>query len=122
LPKRRLRTVLFVLRIIGPGIVVVPRHRKELSDVMMTDPRSSESEDGEVVLGVDTHLDFHVAEALTQEDKGVHRSEGAELVFVPSYSPDLNLIERACSKIKNVLRKLGAHPRSPAGGDGGGTR
>ena len=33
---------------------------------------------------------------------------GAELVFLPSYSPDLNPIEEAFSKIKNVLRKLGA--------------
>jgi len=33
---------------------------------------------------------------------------GAELVFVPSYSPDLNPIEQAFCKIKNVLRKLGA--------------
>jgi transposase len=29
-------------------------------------------------------------------------------VFVPSYSPDLNPIEQAFSKIKNVLRKLQA--------------
>jgi transposase len=33
---------------------------------------------------------------------------GAELVFLPSYSPDLNPIEEAFSKIKNILRKLGA--------------
>ena len=33
---------------------------------------------------------------------------GAELVFVPSYWPDLNPIEQAFSKIKNILRKLGA--------------
>ena len=33
---------------------------------------------------------------------------GAELVFLPTYSPDLNPIEQAFSKIKNVLRKLGA--------------
>jgi transposase len=35
-------------------------------------------------------------------------ARGAELVFVPSYSPDLNPIEQAFSKIKNILRKLGA--------------
>jgi transposase len=35
-------------------------------------------------------------------------ARGAELVFVPSYSPDLNPIEQAFSKTKNVLRKLGA--------------
>jgi transposase len=35
-------------------------------------------------------------------------ARGAELVFVPSYSPDLNPIEQAFSKIKTILRKLGA--------------
>ena len=33
---------------------------------------------------------------------------GAELVYLPSYSPDMNPIEQAFSKIKNILRKLGA--------------
>ena len=51
------------------------------------------------------------------ENLGAHRPErireliearGAELVFMPSYSPDYNPIEQAFSKIKNVLRKLGA--------------
>ncbi len=36
---------------------------------------------------------------------------GAELVFLPSYSPDLNPIEEAFSKIKNTLRKLAARTR-----------
>ncbi len=35
-------------------------------------------------------------------------ARGAELVFLPSYSPDLNPIEEAFSKIKNALRKVGA--------------
>ena len=35
-------------------------------------------------------------------------ARGAELVFLPSYSPDLNPIEAAFSKIKNALRKVGA--------------
>jgi transposase len=29
-------------------------------------------------------------------------------VYLPSYSPDLNPIEQAFSKIKNILRKLAA--------------
>jgi transposase len=33
---------------------------------------------------------------------------GAELVFLPTYSPDLNPIEEAFSKLKNILRKVGA--------------
>ena len=51
------------------------------------------------------------------DNLGAHRPQrireliearGAELVFLPSYSPDLNPIEQAFSKIKNILRKLGA--------------
>jgi transposase len=37
--------------------------------------------------------------------------KGAELVFLPSYSPDLNPIEEAFSKIKNIVRKAGARTR-----------
>jgi transposase len=36
---------------------------------------------------------------------------GAELVFLPAYPPDLNPIEEAFSKIKNVLRKFAARTR-----------
>ena len=41
-------------------------------------------------------------------------ARGAELVFLPSYSPDLNPIEEAFSKIKNILRKLGARTKGRA--------
>ena len=33
---------------------------------------------------------------------------GAELVFLPPYSPDLNPLEMVWSKVKAVLRKLAA--------------
>jgi transposase len=51
---------------------------------------------------------------------GAHRTErvrelveakGADLVFLPSYSPDLNPIEEAFSKIKALVRKEGARVR-----------
>ncbi len=38
-------------------------------------------------------------------------ARGAELVFLPSYSPDLNPIEEAFSKIKSIVRKAGARAR-----------
>jgi transposase len=56
-------------------------------------------------------------QVVVMDNLGAHRpkrirelieARGAQLVFVPSYSPDLNPIEQAFSKIKNVLRKLGA--------------
>ena len=54
---------------------------------------------------------------VVMDNLGAHRpnrirelieARGAELVFVPSYSADLNPIEQAFSKIKHILRKLGA--------------
>lgn len=38
-------------------------------------------------------------------------ARGCELVFLPSYSPDLNPIEEAFSKIKNLVRKAGERTR-----------
>ncbi len=35
-------------------------------------------------------------------------ARGADLVFLPSYSPDLNPIGEAFSKIKALVRKVGA--------------
>ena len=59
-------------------------------------------------------------QVVVMDNLGAHRPErireliearGAELLFVPSYSTDLNPIEQAFSKIKNVLRKLAARTR-----------
>jgi transposase len=56
-------------------------------------------------------------QVVVMDNLGAHRpkrirelieARGAYLVFVPTYSPDLNPIEQAFSKIKNILRKLGA--------------
>jgi hypothetical protein len=54
-------------------------------------------------------------QVVVMDNLGAHRpkwirelieARGAELVFVPSYSPDLNPVEQAFSKINNILRKL----------------
>jgi transposase len=51
---------------------------------------------------------------------GAHRTEkvrdlvearDAQLLFLPSYSPDFNPIEEAFSKIKGIVRKAGARTR-----------
>jgi transposase len=36
---------------------------------------------------------------------------GAELVYLPAYSPDFNPIEEAFSKVKELLRRAGARTR-----------
>jgi transposase len=38
-------------------------------------------------------------------------AKGCEILFLPPYSPDLNPIEEAFSKIKGILRRIGARTR-----------
>jgi transposase len=54
---------------------------------------------------------------VVMDNLAVHKSEailalirrvGAEAVFLPAYSPDLNPIEKMWSKLKNILRSLEA--------------
>jgi transposase len=47
----------------------------------------------------------------TQKVRELIEERGADLVVLPSYSPDLNPIEQAFSKIKNIVRKAGARTR-----------
>jgi transposase len=59
-------------------------------------------------------------QVVVMDKLGAHRTKkvreliegrGAELVFLPSYSPDLNPIEEAFSKMKAILRKAGARTK-----------
>lgn len=74
----------------------------------------------------ETYVEEFLAPTLTAgqvvvlDKLGAHRTEkvreliegrGADLVFLPSYSPDLNPIEEAFSKIKSIVRKAGARTR-----------
>lgn len=54
------------------------------------------------------------------DNLGAHKGErvrelverrGCELRFLPAYSPDLNPIEEAFSKVEALLRKAAAHTR-----------
>ena len=47
----------------------------------------------------------------TQRVRELIEARDAELVFLPSYSPDLNPIEEAFSKMKTIVRKAGARAR-----------
>ena len=47
----------------------------------------------------------------TDRVKQLIEGRGADLVFLPSYSPDLNPIEEAFGKIKQLVRKVGARVR-----------
>jgi transposase len=47
----------------------------------------------------------------TKKVKDLIEERGADLVFLPSYSPEMNPIEEAFSKKKHLVRKAGAHVR-----------
>ena len=59
-------------------------------------------------------------EVVVMDNLGAHRlkrirklieARGCELLYLPSYSPDLNPIEEALSKIKHILRKIEARTK-----------
>ena len=59
-------------------------------------------------------------QVVVMDNLGAHRprrvrdlieQRGCELIYLPSYSPDLNPIEGALSKIKHILRKIRPAPR-----------
>lgn len=77
-------------------------------------------------LAFETYVEHFLAPSLCEgqvvvlDRLGAHRTQrvteliearGADLVFLPSYSPDLNPIEEAFSKIKQLVRKAGARVR-----------
>ncbi len=47
----------------------------------------------------------------TARVRSLIEARGCDLVFLPSYSPDLNPIEEAFSKIKNIVRKAAERTR-----------
>ena len=53
------------------------------------------------------NLSAHKAERIRE----LIEERGCELIYLPAYSPDLNPIEEAFSKIKNLLRKAEARSR-----------
>jgi transposase len=61
--------------------------------------------EGQVVVldGLGAHRTARVRELI--------EARGCDLVFLPSYSPELNPIEEAFSKIKNLVRKAGERTR-----------
>jgi len=52
------------------------------------------------------NLSVHKAERIRQ----ALAARGCDLLFLPPYSPDFTPIEQAFSKLKAILRGLGAHP------------
>jgi transposase len=89
----------------GEAIAIEGSTDAELFEAYIEDFLAPTLEAGQVVVldGLGAHRTERVRDLI--EDRG------CDLVFLPSYSPDLNPIEEAFSKIKNIVRKVGARTR-----------
>jgi transposase len=63
---------------------------------------------------------LHPGQVVVMDNLGAHRpkrirelieQQGCKLIYLPPYSPDLNPIEEALSKVKHILRKIAARTK-----------
>ena len=89
----------------GEAISIEGATHAEVFEAYVQDFLAPTLKAGQVVVldGLGAHRTARVREFI--------EGRGAELLFLPSYSPDLNPIEEAFSKIKNIVRKAGARTR-----------
>jgi len=89
----------------GPSLAVKGSTTAEVFEAYLEHVLLPELEEGQVVLmdNLPAHKPKRVRELIEQR--------GCELVYLPSYSPDLNPIEEAFSKIKEILRRAAARTR-----------
>ena len=89
----------------GSSLVVEGSTNKMLFETYIERVLCPHLEDGQVV--VMDNLSAHKGDRVRELIEG----RGCELVYLPAYSPDFNPIEEAFSKIKSILRKIGARTR-----------
>jgi transposase len=89
----------------GPCVAVGGSTTGEVFEAYIEQVLSKGLEPGQVVVmdNLSTHKGSKIRELIAAQD--------CELRFLPSYSPDLNPIEKAFSKVKGLLRQAGARTR-----------
>lgn len=85
----------------APWVINGPMNR-EMFDLYIETQLAPSLEPGDVVI-----LD-NLAAHKSEKAKAMLRERGAWFLFLPPYSPDLNPIEMAFSKLKAHLRRIGA--------------
>jgi transposase len=93
------------LRGIGPSLAVEGPTTREVFEAYLEQVLGPALSEGQVVVmdNLSSHKGSRVRELIEQR--------GCELMYLPPYSPDLNPIEEAFSKIKGLLRKAEARSR-----------
>ncbi len=89
----------------GPSLAVEGATNREVFEAYVEKMLAPSLQSEQVV--VMDNLSAHKGERVRQ----LVEERGAELLYLPPYSPDLNPIEEAFAKIKNLLRKAEARTR-----------
>ena len=89
----------------GPSLAVEGATDREVFEAYVEKMLAPSLRSGQVV--VMDNLSAHKGERV----RALVEERGAELLYLPPYSPDLNPIEEAFAKIKNLLRKVEARTR-----------
>ena len=89
----------------GPSLAVEGATDREVFEAYVEKMLAPSLRSGQVV--VMDNLSAHKGERV----RALLEERGAELLYLPPYSPDLNPIEEAFAKIKNLLRKAEARTR-----------
>jgi transposase len=90
----------------GPCLAVEGATTREVFEAYLERVLAPTLRPGQVVVLVD-NLSAHKGGRVKEIVEGA----GCELLYLPPYSPDLNPIERAFSKVKGLLRKAEARTR-----------
>jgi transposase len=89
----------------GPSMAIEGSTTKDVFEAYVEHFLAPKLRPGQVV--VMDNLGAHKGERVRELIEG----RGCKLLYLPPYSPDLNPIEEAFSKIKGVLRQIGARTR-----------
>ncbi len=89
----------------GPSMAVEGATTARVFETYVEKVLAPSLEEGQVVVmdNLGAHRPKRIREMIEQR--------GCELLYLPAYSPDLNPIEEALSKIKHILRKIAARTK-----------
>ena len=90
----------------GPSLAVEGATTREVFEAYLEHVLAPSLKEGQLVVmdNLSSHKGGRVRELI--------EGRGCELIYLPPYSPDLNPIEQAFSKIKGILRKAEARTRA----------
>jgi transposase len=109
-PRNRGKNTTFLLASMsvegmGPTLAVRGATDREVFEAYVEEVLAPSLRSGQIVVmdNLSAHKGHRVRELIEER--------GCELLYLPSYSPDLNPIEEAFSKLKGILRKAEARSR-----------